>query len=231
MPLQDHFHPPLSLRRHWQSFHNAWATYISSALNAQLPPRFFAEPNVHFGIQIDVATFEGNGGAGSSNGGWTPPAPTVTLPLALATDVVEIRLFSNAEGPVLAAAIELVSPANKDRPESREAFVTKCASYLQQGVGLIVIDVVTERGAELHDALLRRVVPRDEWAVVGEALFAAAYHPVQRSQDTQVDVWYEPVAPGQALPTLPLGIKGGPRLPVDLEATYETTCREQRLLI
>jgi len=112
MPLQDHFQAPLSLRRHWQSFHNAWATYVS-ALNSQLPQNFFAEPNVHFGIEIDVATF-----------GWDPPAPTATLPLALATDVVEIRVFSHAAGPVLAAAIELVSPANKDRPESRDAFVS-----------------------------------------------------------------------------------------------------------
>ncbi|MBW4621777.1 MAG: hypothetical protein KME17_20730 [Cyanosarcina radialis HA8281-LM2] len=30
MPLQDHFHPPLSVRRHWHAFHNAWATYIAA---------------------------------------------------------------------------------------------------------------------------------------------------------------------------------------------------------
>jgi hypothetical protein len=56
MPLQDHFHPPLALQRHWHSFHNSWATYLASALNAQLPANFFAEANVHFGIEIDVAT-------------------------------------------------------------------------------------------------------------------------------------------------------------------------------
>ena len=32
--------------------------------------------------------------------------------------------------PQLAGAVELVSPANKDRPASREAFVSKCAAYL-----------------------------------------------------------------------------------------------------
>ena len=25
MPLLDHFHPPLSDERHWESFHAAWA--------------------------------------------------------------------------------------------------------------------------------------------------------------------------------------------------------------
>ena len=31
------------------------------------------------------------------------------------------------------------------KPEHRDAFVTKCVQYLQQGVGLVLIDVVTER--------------------------------------------------------------------------------------
>src|SRR5579883_788083 len=58
MPLLDHFHPPLSERRHWHSFHNSWATYLSSQLNSLLPAGYFAEANVQFGIEIDVATFE-----------------------------------------------------------------------------------------------------------------------------------------------------------------------------
>ncbi len=61
MPLLDHFHPPLSERRHWHSFHNSWATYLSSQLNALLPAGYFAEANVQFGVEIDVAAFEGSG--------------------------------------------------------------------------------------------------------------------------------------------------------------------------
>ena len=72
MPLLDHFHPPLNLRRHCNAFHHAWATYISSDLNRALPEGYFAEPNIHFGIEIDVATLEGGelspsaGGVGSA---------------------------------------------------------------------------------------------------------------------------------------------------------------------
>ena len=58
MVLLDHFHPPLSVRRHWHAFHNAWSTYIASELNQRLPQGYFAEPNVQFGIEIDVAAFE-----------------------------------------------------------------------------------------------------------------------------------------------------------------------------
>ena len=58
MALLDHFRPPLSIRRHWHSFHNAWATYIASELNSKLPEGYFAEQNVQFGIEIDVAAFD-----------------------------------------------------------------------------------------------------------------------------------------------------------------------------
>jgi len=58
MVLQDHFRPPLSVRRQWHAFHNAWATYISSDLNQRLPEGYFAEANVQFGIEIDVAAFD-----------------------------------------------------------------------------------------------------------------------------------------------------------------------------
>jgi hypothetical protein len=58
MVLLDHFRPPLSSRRHWHAFHNAWATYLATDLNQKLPEGFFAEPNVQFGIEIDVAAFE-----------------------------------------------------------------------------------------------------------------------------------------------------------------------------
>ena len=45
-------------------------------------------------------------------------------------------------GARLVAAIELVSPANKDRAAHRRAFAT-CASHLCQGVGLVIVDIVT----------------------------------------------------------------------------------------
>src|SRR5581483_9901450 len=115
MPLLDHFHPPLSERRHGHSFHNAWATYLSSQLNALLPEGYFAEANVQFGIEIDVAAFQERP-APPPPGAWAPPSPLASLPLELPGAVVEVGVFSRSGGPVLAGAVELVSPANKDRP-------------------------------------------------------------------------------------------------------------------
>jgi hypothetical protein len=228
MPLQDHFHPPLSSRRHGTSFHNAWATFIASALNEHLPEGYFAEANVKFGIEIDVATFEEYQAKEELGRSWQPPQPTATLPLILNTDLVEIAVFSQEGGPTLAGAVELVSPANKDREESRQAFVSKCASYLQEGIGLAVVDVVTDRRANMHGLLLAKVSPVAMEASAGE-LYAAAYRPILRDKAPAVDVWYDELHIGHTLPTLPIWLRGGLHIPLDLEAAYERTCREHRL--
>jgi hypothetical protein len=226
MPLLDHFHPPLSERRHWHSFHNSWATYLSSQLNTLLPSGYFAEANVQFGVEIDVAAFEEPGGAGAPPG-WMPPPPAASHPFEMAEVVVEVGIFSRSGGPQLAGAVELVSPANKDRPLHRDAFVSKCVTYLQAGVGLVLVDVVTERPADLHRELLVRLGIADPG--LGSALSGSAFRPVEREGKSLLDVWQEALALGQPLPTLPLWLRGGLCLPVELEATYERTCVEQRI--
>jgi hypothetical protein len=127
----------------------------------------------------------------------------------------------------LAGAVELVSPANKDRPLHREAFVSKCVTYLQAGVGLVLVDVVTARAADLY----RELVMRLGWADPGPGptLSGSAFRPVEREGVRVLDVWREPLAVGLPLPTLPLWLRGGLCLPVELEATYERTCIEQRV--
>jgi hypothetical protein len=60
MPLLDHFHPPLSPRRHWESFHVRWASALADDLNQRLLPEgYFAEEHAQLGarIETDVATF------------------------------------------------------------------------------------------------------------------------------------------------------------------------------
>lgn len=227
MPLLDHFHPPLSERRHWHSFHNSWATYLSSQLNALLPSGYFAEANVQFGIEIDVAALEESGGVAGSLPGWAPSPPSSSYPFEMSGVVVEVGIFSRSGGPQLAGAVELVSPANKDRPLHRDAFVSTCVTYLQAGVGLVLVDVVTERPSDFPREILVRLGAGDPGE--GSVLSGSAFRPVERDGKCCLDVWREPIAVGQQLPTLPLWLRGGICLPVELEATYERTCIEQRI--
>ena len=95
MPLLDHFHPPLSKQRHWDSFHGAWAEAIARHLNEDLlPARYVAEARVKIGnrVEIDVATLEeGNGRvAASEDGGvavWAPPKPSCRTILSVSANL------------------------------------------------------------------------------------------------------------------------------------------------
>lgn len=226
MPLLDHFHPPLSERRQWHAFHSVWASVIAMDLNRQLPPGYFADPNVEFNIEIDVGAFEEEKPEAVAVS-WTPPAPTLTAPMVLVTDVVAVEVYNSEAGPELVGAIELVSPANKDRSETRDAFVSKCASYLQQALGLIVVDLVTSRKADLHADLLKRVTGAT--APYAE-IWASAYRPWQQGDQTNLQVWHHALCLGDPLPTLPFWLKNGPCIKLDLEATYVHTLQEQRML-
>lgn len=229
MPLRDHFRPPLSLRRQWTSFHGAWATYLSGQLNRLLPPGFFAEPLCAFVTEIDIATFDDNADVSIDNNGYTPPPPTSTVMMAATTDTVEVRIYHQEEGPQLVACVAFVSPSNKDRPAEREAFVSKCAAYLHEGVGLVVVDIVTTRHANLHSVLMSRITDQAVMAR-GADLYAVAYRPVAGNDRTEVGIWEEALMIGRPLPTLPLWLKTGQSLPLELESAYEQTCRELRLV-
>jgi len=114
---------------------------------------------------------------------------------------VEVGVFSRSGGPVPAGVIVLVSPANKDRAAHRDTLVTKCAAYVQARIGVVLVDVVTGRAADLHADLLTRLGA----TVTAEPdLFAAAYRTVERDEATALDIWREPVAVGRSQPTLPL---------------------------
>jgi hypothetical protein len=239
MPLYDHSRPPLDELYPWSSIHSGWLGELTRYLNRRLPPRFVALETRKFGneIEIDVATFDrepvaGPGMNGSSTAvltapAWAPPQPALTVD-AVFPDAFEVKVFLREGRSKLVAAIELVSPSNKDRPSAREAFVAKCAAYLAEGVSLIVLDATTERPAHLHDDLLRLLGrPTDD---PRRAMFAGAYRPVLRNEKAEIDIWVSPVAVGQPLPTMPLRLTGDLILPVDFESTYIDVCRDRKMI-
>jgi len=242
MPLLDHFHPPLSAERRWESFHSNWATRIADALTERwLPPDYIAEEHAHLGpsVEIDVATFAREGaGTAEQEGGtvatvgprvWSPPAADAVIP-SVFPDTFEVRVLSTDTGPKLVAAIELVSPGNKDRPTERRAFATKVASYLYQGISVVVVDIVTNRRANLHNEVLRVMEAAEALRLPAETtLYAVAYRPLRRGPGDEVDLWRSPLTLGGPLPTLPLGLRADLVIPVDFEATYAEACRRKRL--
>ena len=234
MGLHDHFRPPLRARRQWHGFHHMWATYIAAQLNERLPEGYVAQPNIHFGVEVDVAAMEDRlataqlAGPGAEIREWSSRAPTMRIALPIVTDIVETLVYSDSGEFVLRAAIELVSPANKDRPAHRDAFLTECQAYLQRGLGLVIVDVVTERLANLHRTLVERLDAQATSSLDAD-LYTAAYRPISRDGEPGLEVWEEALTIGQSLPTMPLWLDDQLCVPIDLDASYERACRDLRL--
>lgn len=52
---------------------------------------------------------------------------------------------------------------------------------------------------------------------------------IERNKETNLDIWQEELRIGDVMPTMPLWLRGAICLPLELEATYQRTCREQRI--
>ncbi len=241
MPLFDRFHPPLSERRPWESFHTTWASTLADALNHDvLPPGYIALEQVHSGaaLEIDVATFTDPAASTSDGVGgtatvprtvWVPAAAPLIFPAAFPPSAT-VEILSTEGGRTLVAAIKLVSPGNKDRPAKRRLFAAKCATYLSRGVGLVVLDVVTSRQANLHNELADLLMLDADFRMpAGQSLYSVAYRPVRADDAEKVEAWPTVLAIGQPLPTLPLSLGAELCVPVDLEVTYREACRRRRV--
>lgn len=230
--LLDHFRAPLDRERHWTGFHSRWAGNLAVDINEQLPDGWFAEPQVQWAIEVDVATFEEADELVSATGdpdsdvAWELPTPYKTIGFDLRTDEVEVRIYREFPDTPLVGMVELVSPANKDRPESREAFISKCDTYLRDAVGLAIIDVVTKCRANMHSLLVERF---GETEGPDDSIYASAYRPIRNDDSAELAMWYQPLSVGEPVPSLPLFLKNGPVVRLNLNETYVQTCRDLKI--
>lgn len=241
MPLHDHFRPPFETRSPWESFHGQWPAMIVQNLNAKLPPEYVAQPRVHLGsvFQIDVAAFERDEAASwspatESNGGvavaaWSPDQPALLLEADFPTaSEYEVLVYDVEFERRLVAAIELVSPANKDRTEHRRDFVYKCEALLHKGVCVSIVDVVTIRTASLYRELAE-LIGAAEPVTMQSPLYAVTCRSLRNRDRWRVEAWEHELTLGQPLPTLPLWLADNLVIPLELEESYAETCRALRI--
>lgn len=124
------------------------------------------------------------------------------------------------QGGRLVAAIELVSPRNKDRHSAQAAYTAAYAGYLLRGVHLLLVDVHRK---PLAFSFADRVAA--ELGVAQPPLptpFAVGYRvggPVPTG-GRFVGVWRRPLAVGEGLPSMTLALSADESVTVDLDGTY-----------
>jgi hypothetical protein len=102
---------------------------------------------------------------------------------------------------------------------------------LQSGVSVIVVDVVTERSANLHAELLELLqTPLTTAGAGSHDLYAVAHRTVVASQGLHLEVWAHHLSLGDSLPTLPLWLQPDLCLPLDLESSYQAACTARRIV-
>jgi hypothetical protein len=242
MPLRDHFRPPIDDVHSWDELHGMWPAIIVQSLVKRLPEPYFAAPSVHLGtlFEVDVGTYGESASASQSGendtGGvslatYAPPKPTWTLePILPEQDVYEVRIFESRRSRRLLAAIEIISPSNKDRPESRGAFVSKVATLIKHNISVSIVDVVSTSQFNLYADLLEMLDAVDgEIAEEPMPMYAVTMRMRREQQHELMDNWYYPLAIGEKLPTLPIWLNENWAIPFELEATYEETCQTLRI--
>lgn len=238
MPLRDHFRPPVSQRASWEGILGLWPAVMVQELSRVLPGEYSVEPRVHLGssFEIDVCAYEhDNPGPDSPTSGagtlTLAPQPTRVAEVELTEEYAyEVLIFDHSRGRQLVAAVELVSPANKDRPESRRAFVAKCAALLQNRVCLSIVDLVTTRQFNLYCELMDFAGnPDEKFADAAPSTYAVTCRGRRLNDKPRLEIWSYPLIVGQPLPALPIWLNDSSSVSLDLEATYETSCRTLRI--
>ncbi|HVA48347.1 MAG TPA: DUF4058 family protein [Pirellulales bacterium] len=242
MPLRDHFRPPVDDVHSWDELHGGWPMMIVQELTEILPEPYFAAPGVHLGTlyEVDIGTYrrpfaEANdfdltkGGVAVAT--YAPPKPTLTLEPRLPNqDVYEVRIYDSRRNRHLVAAIEILSPSNKDRPENRATFVAKAATLLTNNICVSMVDVVSTLDFNLYAEVLNFLNGVDPaLGTEPPPMYAATLRMRYEDRRRMMDNWYHPLAIGQPLPTLPIWLTETRAISLDLESSYQETCRALRI--
>lgn len=229
MPLHD-----WRDERGWDGVHLLWLAQLLDWVQPRLPAGFRAYVG-----SVPALTLEtGNGKPDVTVRGWRgPPAtPAASTGVAVAPDRETVAAFTtDAQRALhvdwhgqLIAAIELVSPRNKDRLDSKARYARRYLGYLRQGVHLMLVDVFAQpAGFSFADAV------SDDLGLAEPPTpppFAVSYRvgstvPRGDEMGTAVGVWSRPLAAGTALPELPLALDEDATVPIDLETTYHEAAR------
>lgn len=218
--------------RGWNSLHIVWQAQLLDWVQRRLPPGYRAYLGSVPALTIDVPN--GRPDLGVRRWESEPPAAAAGATSAEAPepDTEAVAVFElDPQTAVhidlhgrLVAAVELVSPRNKDRPDARERYLGRYLGYVRQGIHLMLVDVLPRPAdfsfADALAANLRFDQPPCP------APFAVSYRVGEPVPDgTILGVWRRPLRIGDPLPTLPLALTVRESIPIDLEHTYREAAR------
>jgi hypothetical protein len=216
----------------WAGVRTLWLTELLRWLKPRLPAGYRAyigsPPTLAIGAPTerpdvgvrewppDRAPEAAVASAGASGDGEIP-APEVEV--AVAASDTSMALQVERQGR-LVAAIELISPRNKDRPMARDTYLTRYLGYLLDGVHLLLVDVHRRPlGFSVADRIAQELQMRQPPCPPPVALSHRVGEPAAGG-GRFLGIWRKPLTTGEPLPPMPLALTVEQAVMVDLEQTY-----------
>lgn len=225
MPLHD-----WTERGGWEGVHHIWITELLRWVKPRLPEGYRAYigsvPTVAVDApaekpDVSVRRWEERAdeppSAASPDGVSSLEQPDVEI--AVESIEASTALYIEKHGS-LVSAVELVSPRNKDRPESRATYLARYLGYLLEGVHLLQVDVHRRPRAfsfadRIADQLRINQPPCPTPFAVGYRVGEPA-----ATGGRLLAIWRRPLAVGGTLPAMVLPLTVHVAVPIDLEQTY-----------
>lgn len=219
--------------RGWNSIHTVWQTTMLAQLQERLPAGYRAYIGSVPALTIDAP----NGRPDLNVRNWKGPEPVAGEDVAVAEDVAapdgeavaafdldpQTALHIDLHGQLI-AAVEIVSPRNKDRPDSRERYTSRYFGYLRQSIHLLLIDILPRPvGFSFADAIAADLGIQQPPCPVPFAVSYRVGEPVP--EGTLIARWLRPLKVGDPLPTIPLALTVHTAVAIDLEHTYREAAR------
>ncbi len=236
MPIHDWSRVPAGI---FHDFHQDLIIQIKRDLNAGILPTGYYAMAEQFagGLGPDVlglhrpqavANDAGNGvdrpSPGRARGTLLAP-PKVRIVAAAEQDYYRRKqnrvAIRHVSGHRVVAVIAVVSPGNKSTRPALEQFTRKAGEFLDQGVHLLVIDLIPPGRFDpngIHGAIWEYIAAEEFARPADKPLTVASYE-----ADLVTRAYVEPVAVGDPMPEMPLYLEPREWVPVPLERSYQAT--------
>jgi hypothetical protein len=229
MPLHD-----WSDRAGWEEVHHLWIADLLRWVRPRLPQGFHAHlgtaPALSVGApgsrpDFHVRTRPDEGAEPGASAAWPGEGEEPDVEVAVATIDPSIALMVERDGR-LVAAVELVSPRNKDRPTARDTYLTRYLGYLLNGVNLVLVDVHARPiGFSFADRLAEALSVEQPPCPAPVAVSYRVGEPAATG-GRLLAIWRRPMVVGEEIPAIPLPLTVEVSIALDLERTYARAAEE-----
>lgn len=224
----------------WEGVHDIWIVELLRNIKSQLPEPYRAYIGSVPALAIGAAT----GRPDIAVGRWQlePPPDLVQESLddegdaafepdeEVATIVLDPQtaVFVTEHGR-LVAALELVSPRNKDRHTARATYLARYLTYLHQGANLLLVDVHPRPlQFSFPDALAEQLqIHQPARATPCSVAYRVGEPAAQGGR--MLAIWRRSLHVGEPLPLMPLPLTISLAIPVDLQTTYQRAAEDAYL--